>query len=316
MLCRNPYIRGNNAYPCGRCYPCLKVRRRTVTHRIMLESLSHKDNCFITLTYDDKHLPKGGSLAPEEIRDWLKRFRKSVEPRRIRYFCVGEYGDETWRPHYHAAIFGYPKCVYGLSRYSRERKECCPHCDKVRDTWGRGNVYVGSLEAKSAQYIAGYVSKKMTRFDDPRLQEWMRATGNNLHPEFARMSLKPGLGADYMHEIASTLLEYDLDERLPDVPTSLQHGRKSLPLGRYLRGKLREYVGMEKNAPIDTLQAMEAELLDVLASQGITPEALQKLPGEVRRTAIKNAVVDAGAQRVRNMENRQSIFEKRKPLDG
>lgn len=262
----------------------------------MLEAMVHTETSFVTLTYDDEHLPIGGSLAPEVFQGWLKRFRKSVEPRRIRFYGVGEYGEVSGRPHYHVALFGYPGCRYGMSRYSRERQECCPVCDQVRDTWGRGNVYVGSLTVKSAQYVAGYVLKKMTRFDDPRL--------NGRHPEFARMSLRPGIGADAMHDVASVLLQFNLEEAQGDVPSALRHGSRLLPLGRYLRRKLRTYIGREEKAP----EIIDEEMQAVY-------ESIRALPtGDARKVAFKNALIDQGTQKVLNMESRASIFKQRKRI--
>lgn len=267
----------------------------------MLEASQHKHNCFITLTYSDEHLPGGGSLAPEDARDWLKRFRFAIEPVKIRYYLVGEYGDQTWRPHYHVAVFGYPKCLYGMSRYNRERQTCCPICDKVRDTWGRGNILVGSLETKSAQYIAGYVQKKMTRFDDPRLKP-------GLHPEFCRMSLRPGIGAMAMHDVADTILRHGLEQF--DVPTALRHGSKLLPLGRYLRRRLREHVGLAPGAPPEALAQLEKETLQAVQDYtGIDPRTVDPV---VRKTFFKNALVDAGNQRVLNAAARADIFKQKR----
>lgn len=52
-----------------------------------------------------------------------------------------------------------------------------------------------------------------------------------------------------MHELASTLLQHKLDEKMIDVPLSLQHGPHQWPLGRYLRRKLRTFIGRDANAP-------------------------------------------------------------------
>lgn len=276
-------------------------------HRIVLEAGLHRDNAFVTLTYSDEHIRNpnvGGTLAPEDTRDWLKRLRFAISPRSVRYYLVGEYGDQSGRPHYHAALFGYPKCLYGRSRYSKERKDCCSNCDLIRDTWGLGLVDVGNLEVKSAKYIAGYIIKKMTRFDDRRL--------NGRHPEFARMSLKPGLGADALHEMASVFLKFDLDITQGDVPSSLRHGKQLLPLGRYLRGKYRELVGMDKNAPQSTLDLMAEELRLLLTSQNISPEALRALPPDQRNTIIKNAVIDAGEQKRINARARRAIYQRKR----
>lgn len=65
----------------------------------MLEAAQYEDNCFITLTYDDEHLPLGMSLVPKDLQDFLKRFRSRIAPIKVRYYGVGEYGDQTQRPH-------------------------------------------------------------------------------------------------------------------------------------------------------------------------------------------------------------------------
>lgn len=160
MRCLKPYIApGKFAWPCGDCIPCRANRRRIWTHRMMLESFYHAENSFVTLTYSDANLPTNGSLYPEHLKGWLKRLRERIAPQRIRYFAVGEYGDRTERPHYHAAVFGFMPCTGGvLSR----RGECpCRSCTLVRESWGFGHVMVAELSFKSAAYIAGYVVKKM-----------------------------------------------------------------------------------------------------------------------------------------------------------
>ena len=122
----------------------------------------------------------------------------------------------------------------------------------VLKAWGQGQVILGTLEQKSAAYIAGYVLKKLTKDDDPRLE--------GRRPEFARMSLRPGIGLGMMHDLASVLLEHKLDERMVDVPLTLQHGGKQFPLGRYLRRKLRTFIGRPENAPPEALKQQADEL--------------------------------------------------------
>lgn len=250
------------AFPCGKCFACRANRNRTWAHRIMLETELHGDNAFVTLTYADEHLPVlsngRATLVPQDARDWLKRLRKKIEPTRVRYFLVGEYGEETNRPHYHAALFNFPRCRrgttgLGLSKPSWER--CCSSCQLVGETWGKGQVFLGNLEAHSAQYVAGYVLKKMTRYDDPRL--------DGRDPEFARMSLKPGIGHDFMFEVASTLIEHKLDETQVDVPSTLRIGNRQWPLGRYLQRSLRKMVGRDEKTPQEAIDAQQAKMSDV-----------------------------------------------------
>lgn len=230
------------AFGCGRCLPCRISKRREWVHRMMLEAAQYTDNCFATLTYSDEALPSDLSVSPEETTNFIKRLRKAGLP--FRYFIVGEYGHNTGRPHYHAALFGFPPCAYGISR---KRPTCCPICTIVHKAWGRGQILLGSLEPKSMAYIVGYISKRMTRHDDPRLEGRL--------PEFSRMSLRPGIGHGMMHDLASQLMEYKLDVNLSDVPAVLQHGTKQYPLGRYLRRSVRKLIGRSPNAPPETLQA-------------------------------------------------------------
>ena len=195
MICKAPISVKGEVFRCGQCMPCRIKRRREWTHRLVLESLDHVESVFITLTYSDDNLPEDGSVCPRDTQLFMKRLRKRIDPRRVRFFLVGEYGDETQRPHYHAALFNYPKCRKGQSRYNKKGLNCCEWCQIIEDAWKLGNIYVGDLNAHSAQYIAGYTTKKMTKADDERL--------NGRHPEFARMSNRPGIGANAAHDIAS-----------------------------------------------------------------------------------------------------------------
>lgn len=283
----------------------------------------HQSSTFLTLTYSDENLPRLPSLSgttsmdpvglptlsPEHLRNWLKRFRKEIEPSRVRYFAVGEYGDETQRPHYHVALFGFPSCSRGrtLHLLTKRDRKCCDSCEMVQHTWGLGAVDLGQLNVHTAQYIAGYVTKKLTQKDDARLL--------GRHPEFARMSLKPGIGANALPEIASTILEFDLVESQGDVPSTLRVDGRLMPLGRYLRRKLREQVGMEPNAPESTLAAAKERLQEVLDAS-IYAEALAspKNGSPFRKDMIRNAVIDAGDVKAGQMENRQKIFRQKRSL--
>jgi len=131
----------------------------------------------------------------------------------------------------------------------------------------------------------------MTDKDDSRLE--------NRKPEFARMSLRPGIGLGMMHEVASVLLEHELDERMIDVPTSLQHGAKKFPLGRYLRRKLRTYIGRSPDCPPEALAAAE-ETLRPLREAAFTSS-----------TSLKNAVLEDSLGKRRQIESKARIFKKR-----
>lgn len=298
MLCRNPYTQGMQAYPCGQCMPCRYNRRRLWQHRIMLETLCYSDNAFVTLTYAEENLPVGLSLVPTDLQKWLKRFRAAIEPLRVRYFAVGEYGDETQRPHYHVALFGYPHCSCYVFNRGKPTSvwQSCPVCSLVRDTWGKGLCHVGRVEKHSAGYIAGYVTKKMTSKDDERL--------NGRAPEFSRMSLKPGIGANFMWDVASTTMQHKLDENNPDVPSYLLCGGKPMPLGRYLRQKYRLMIGRDKRAPQETMDELAQKVLPVYESAFLDKE----------NPSFKAALIRDGAQAVLNAEVKRNIYRKGKRL--
>lgn len=310
MLCRRPFVKDGKAYGCGQCMPCRVNVRRTWTHRIMLEASLHSENCFATLTYSPESLKPSAkssttttkmevdcplpSLHKRDLQVWLKRFRKNMEPVRIRFYAVGEYGDQTERPHYHVALFNYPNCLHGNSRYSKLYKNCCINCDRVRDTWGLGNVFLGELSQESANYIAGYVTKKMTGSDDLRL--------NGRDPEFSLMSRRPGIGADMMDEVASTLMALNLDVTQADVPSSLRHGKRLLPLGRYLKRRLRQRIGRAPEAPKEVIDAIQEDLrpLRESAFDASAP--------------FSEAIIRAADGKVASMESRQRIFKKRNTI--
>ena len=109
-------------------------------------------NCavFVTLTYDEDHLPPHASLVVSDLQKFFKRLRKEVSSsgNSIRYFACGEYGDRFGRPHYHAIIFG-------LSQSKRDK-------DLISSKWPFGRCYYGSAEPDSIRYVAQYIDKKFS----------------------------------------------------------------------------------------------------------------------------------------------------------
>lgn len=252
----------------------------------MLESAKHAGSCFVTLTYNQLTLPFGSTLVPEDPRNWLKRLRQAVYPHKLRYFIVGEYGDHTHRPHYHAAIFGLDPLLGGGLDGRR---------GLVAITWKNGYSVVGDLSAKSAGYICGYVTKKMTKRSDPRLK--------GRYPEFARMSLKPGIGAHAMEDVAGVSELFH--SRTGDlVPHELGVGRKRWPLGRYLRSILRQQMGYGR-------KTTDQEAIDYGTKMRILYE--QEKETSTGPEILKRNV-DTIFQKALNAEKKFKIHEKRGEL--
>lgn len=62
--------------PCGQCLGCRLDYSREWAVRCTHEALLHQENSFITLTYDDEHLPWDRGLRKKHWQDFAKRLRK------------------------------------------------------------------------------------------------------------------------------------------------------------------------------------------------------------------------------------------------
>lgn len=211
-------------HPCGRCMPCRVNTKRMWTGRIIGESISYKNtSSFLTMTYDEDHKPKDNSLNFKDLQDYLKRLR-SGSLGELRYFAVGEYGDKTARPHYHAIIFNAPAETWE---------------DYFQKKWPHGFTKTGEVTPQSAAYCAGYCTKKMTSKDDPRLEGRV--------PEFSRMSKSPPLGFQTVLKMEAMLYSKHGAKLLAsygDVPGGYRLAGKIYPLGRYWKTWLRGRLGI------------------------------------------------------------------------
>jgi hypothetical protein len=143
--------------PCGQCIACRINRRSDWALRMFLESSYWTSCSFLTLTYDDEHLPLQlctvddspvylPTLVKRDVQLFIKRLRKRLGSRKIKFFAAGEYGDHTYRPHYHAILFG----VDPVSDY-----------DDVKSSWTAGHIALLPVKDGSFNYVAGYVIDKL-----------------------------------------------------------------------------------------------------------------------------------------------------------
>lgn len=116
MPCFNPIaLKHNNplllnsgrVVPCGSCIGCLKMRRDAWSIRLKEELKVSEKATFLTLTYNDEHLPKSGQLNKKDLQNYFKRVRS--EEKKLKYYACGEYGEDNNRPHYHGIIFNVDK---------------------------------------------------------------------------------------------------------------------------------------------------------------------------------------------------------------
>jgi hypothetical protein len=169
--------------------------------RCMHEASLYKENCFITLTYDDKQLPDDGSVDVKTFQDFMKRLRKKYPSKKIRYFHCGEYGSETGRPHYHAVLFGFnfPDLEYWKTT---ESGHCLYNSPALSKTWGHGFANVGSVTFESCAYVARYIMKKVT--GEKAAEHYC-----GRKPEYTTMSRRPGIGKEWFEKFKDDVFPHD-----------------------------------------------------------------------------------------------------------
>lgn len=185
--------------PCGNCIGCRLDYSRTWADRCMCEAQEHDNNIFLTLTYDDKHLPECLTssvihpLQKKDIQRFMKRLRKRFPEQKIRYFAAGEYSP-SMRPHYHLLIFGLKLPDLKLHHKSIDGKYLYYISDIMSDLWQYGFHIITDLTWETCAYTARYVMKKQKGNNSSVYDKY------NYTPEFTLMSRKPGIGYNYFKE--------------------------------------------------------------------------------------------------------------------
>lgn len=176
---------------CGQCMPCRIRRKAEWATRLWYESEEWDNSSFLTLTFDNEHLPKNNSLLKETMPLFNKRLRMALskEGRNIKFMYNGEYGSTYNRAHHHGIYFGIDPII---------------DQDLIHDTWGQGKTEVTEATEDRMSYVAGYIIDKIT---GDLSEEYY---GGRL-PPFARMS--QGIGLNHAKKIREQLLEQGLVTR-------------------------------------------------------------------------------------------------------
>ncbi len=249
--------------PCRGCVSCAKVRAMTLAVQMGCElQTTIGDSQFVTLTYSTEYLPPGHTLNKKHAQLFIMRLRKWLKKKysslKIRYKLVGEYGENSFRPHYHLAIFGLPNFddqIISDKNYSDTHK--LYESETLTKLWGMGNVIYNHLTSESCLYIAQHSDKKINREIDytqelidaetgeiieaPLLRYNKKDKKNRLIldtngkpqtellkqrvPEFTSGSSKPALGTGWFDSYAKTDLWQgsimSLDGNLHKIPRHL-----------------------------------------------------------------------------------------------
>lgn len=264
MLCKRPYqqrrsgivhpvmVKGDSyryeitPFACGQCFHCRINQARIWQTRIMLECLTCTDSTFLTLTYDEMNVPWNYHLVKEDLTLFIKRYRERLG-HKIRYYAIGEYGDETWRPHYHLCIFSEERIerCYRSCEDMRKRGHCTGDCIASL-SWNKGNVSVTpKISEELAGYITGYIKKKATK--DRRIN---RPNEYATHSR-GRRSEDPrlddgGIGYRAIKQIGDNLKNYKIAGFKPI--NSVNIGGRPRPLGPYLSAILSDQLGVSESS--------------------------------------------------------------------
>jgi len=208
--------------PCGQCIGCRLEYSRQWAVRCLHEASLYSANCFITLTYDDKHLPGDLSLKKDHYQKFMKRLRKrfdGIDPVSdssgvsypIRYYHCGEYGELRFRPHYHAILFNFdfPDKVFWKKSVDGSPLYLSP---ALQELWSFGFSSIGSVTFDSAAYVARYVMKKVNGdMKEGHYRRFDSSTGEviDLQPEYCTMSRRPGIANRWYDEWKDDVYPHD-----------------------------------------------------------------------------------------------------------
>lgn len=238
--------------PCGQCIACRLQYSREWANRCCLEMKDHKESYFITLTYDDDHLPTQyithpetgevdfpvHSLQKEDFQKFMKRLRYYAGNDELRFFGCGEYGEKNARPHMHIIVFG-----LHLDDLKLYRREYCDgfvtemyNSELLDKAWQhRGFVVVEEANWYNIAYTARYVTKKLK---GPAAEFYDKYS---LQPEFCLMSRKPGIGRNYFDTHSSDLFDSS------DIVLGTPRGSISCSIPKYYKNLLDKLDGERYN---------------------------------------------------------------------
>lgn len=227
MDCTSPVF---GLYPCGKCIACRARARQEWVFRLRMEYNDCDFGLFVTLTYDDEHLPPGG-VCKRDVQLFLKRLRKNWKSLTLRYYICSEYGDHTMRPHYHALLF-FKGIERTVSLY-----------DTITEAWSNGFCQYGEIEEGSIVYCTKYCLKGS---DVP----------SGCEKNFRLLSkMHGGIGIDYLKKKGNYHVL-----RLDTPQNCVYRGQKS-PMPRYYRTKLLGKLDEDEKEEIKLLYMEQCERL-------------------------------------------------------
>lgn len=200
--------------------------------RCIHERQMHKHSSYITLTYNDQHLPQNHALRHRDYQLFMKRLRKALgrragkrsatrekwgailhgsygasphTPAKIAFYMAGEYGELTGRPHYHAILFGIDFADRVILKHTPSGARIY-ESQTLQRLWPHGFSSVGDVTFESAAYVARYVMKKRTGDGNTNNYEILDLDSGEIitrKKEYNCMSRRPGIGKAWLDKYSA-----------------------------------------------------------------------------------------------------------------
>lgn len=264
---------------CGKCLKCLMKRKAQWSFRMVEEQRNSFSSYFVTLTYNDEYVPYGDSghtINKNDHFNFIKELKRLETPKlmdkrkqisneelkriktrtrefgKLKYYGVSEYGDRTYRPHWHYILFN----VRDIGN--------------INNAWPYGIVQVDECNVNTIDYVLKYMLKE---------QKDAKADGRQVEVSF----MSKGLGLSVADE---SFINYINEPRGNQVVNS--RGSK-IPLPRYYRKKLlSEEVRIVKNQYIAEEMAKQEQKQDQeWIDRGYNPYQKRREAKEVRNHLLK-----------------------------
>lgn len=253
----DPKTKMARVVPCGQCVICRINKALDWTFRLLVEKHDNPDCSFLTLTYDDEHLPPYKSLCLKDLQDFWKRLRASGYP--LRYFACGEYGSLLSRPHYHAIVFKISVDMFVDLGHLRYDSRHMGYYGMIPQ-WSYGEIFVGDVSKQSIAYCCKYTLKALRGKDAEK-------TYDATHRErpFSVQSRRPGIGSNIEYALSQNPRRVkEKDNYFPPLPR--YYREKAFPKGS-LKREFIDFINFCHRMDLYTDLSNEAQKLGVTVEE-------------------------------------------------
>ncbi len=190
----------------------------------MHEARLHKENCFLTLTYNDENLPEDNGLHHDHFQKFMKRLRKHFKGVQISYYMCGEYGTDGGRPHFHALIFGvsfdHDKKIFSKGPSGHHNYNSAT----LEKLWPYGFSTIGPVTYDTCNYTARYIMEKHIGKGQEHHYDWFNPKTGKTYSriaEYNKMSTRPAIGMRFLDKFLGDVAYGDF--------TIIQGKKKPIP---------------------------------------------------------------------------------------